>query len=321
MPGSRAFRTRCYGAYGVGGRHDDAARTAFCGERPEPGVGWYLLGARPYVPPLRRFTAPDPFSPFDDGGWNRQAYCGGDPIHRVDPTGNTWWDWLATLGRATDAATENVAPALATPTMMSLADATPRPLVGTKVKNGYTRKVYEFRDGRSRIKHYDGRGAVEKKIPHRLEPGSSPSGDRIRTEWHSLVNRNGGVNHAADTNVSAVQIKGFMSVIGQKDDALPILLLSGVHGSPDGRNWLTSGRGGMDPALFRQDTRNLAVMAQLSRREPGDLKVVDIGKISTDDFVTLIDAPAHIVHGYCFGAADRLLMTRFNVGLVKTYEL
>jgi RHS repeat-associated protein len=62
----------------------------------ERETGWYVLGNRLYSPVLRRFLGPDPQSPFDDGGFNRYAYCSGDPISRIDPTGNAWTDWLAT---------------------------------------------------------------------------------------------------------------------------------------------------------------------------------------------------------------------------------
>lgn len=85
---------RAYGAHGesVGAVH--IARLAFAGELREVETGWYLLGDRLYSPVLRRFLAPDPESPFHDGGLNRYVYCSGDPVNRIDPTGNAWTDWL-----------------------------------------------------------------------------------------------------------------------------------------------------------------------------------------------------------------------------------
>lgn len=81
-----------YGAYG---EHTRATvRAAYTGEVIEAGTGWYVLGQRLYHPVLRRFIGPDTHSPFDEGGINRYAYCGGDPINHVDPTGTRFWKWF-----------------------------------------------------------------------------------------------------------------------------------------------------------------------------------------------------------------------------------
>ncbi|TWS00151.1 RHS repeat-associated core domain-containing protein [Pseudomonas saxonica] len=62
----------------------------FNGERPDPLTGHYLLGQgyRAFNPVLMRFNSPDNLSPFAEGGINAYAYCGGDPLNRVDPTGH-----------------------------------------------------------------------------------------------------------------------------------------------------------------------------------------------------------------------------------------
>ncbi|MDQ0011173.1 RHS repeat-associated protein [Luteibacter jiangsuensis] len=86
---------RTYTAYGADAGSADAARLAYTGEIVERLTGWYLLGGRPYNPVLRRFLVPDPESPFHEGGFNRYAYCSGDPVNRIDPSGNAWTDWLA----------------------------------------------------------------------------------------------------------------------------------------------------------------------------------------------------------------------------------
>lgn len=87
------FMTFVYAAYGsrVPGGH---AKSAYTSERLEAAVDWYLLGDRPYHPLLRRFLGPDTASPFDGGGLNRYAYCGGDPVNRIDPSGRSWSSWL-----------------------------------------------------------------------------------------------------------------------------------------------------------------------------------------------------------------------------------
>ena len=94
--------TLTYDAYGF--RADEAkAHSAYTGQRAESDIGWYLLGDRPYGPQARRFLSADTLSPFDAGGPNRYAYCGGDPINRVDPSGHAFADWLRRIfGRPTD---------------------------------------------------------------------------------------------------------------------------------------------------------------------------------------------------------------------------
>ena len=45
-------------------------------------------GYRMYLPELMRFSVPDSWSPFDEGGINPYVYCAGDPINHADPTGH-----------------------------------------------------------------------------------------------------------------------------------------------------------------------------------------------------------------------------------------
>ncbi|MDW9405598.1 hypothetical protein GE454_21325, partial [Pseudomonas soli] len=80
-----------YCAYGYDRRDDPpSASVAFNGECAEPLTGNYLLGNgnRNYSPVLMRFHSADPFSPFGQGGLNAYAYCLGDPINNIDPSGN-----------------------------------------------------------------------------------------------------------------------------------------------------------------------------------------------------------------------------------------
>ncbi|MEX1826489.1 RHS repeat-associated core domain-containing protein [Luteibacter sp. CQ10] len=317
------MRHHAYDAYGGRAFATHDALTAYAGQVVEPRTGAYLLGHRPYHPALRRFMAPDRLSPFDEGGIHRHAYAGGDPIGRVDPTGNAWWDWIADLLRRTTGDAAQDATASLTPGMASLAASSPRPVqpVSVTKKTGYTRTVYEFREGKSRIKHYAGEGAVAKKIPHRLVPSRGASKAGVRPEWHALPNSNGGINYAADTIVNAVQLKALMGVIGQKNDDLPVTVLSGVHGSPSGLNWAQSKRLGRDHPIYVQDRLNLGVMARLARRAPSEVGVVDVADMGSLDFLQLTERRAHVVHAYCFGAADRALMAYYAVASVKVYEV
>jgi RHS repeat-associated protein len=61
----------------------------FNGQRRDPVTGHYLLGNgyRAFNPVLMRFNSPDSLSPFGKGGVNAYTYCVGDPVNKVDPTG------------------------------------------------------------------------------------------------------------------------------------------------------------------------------------------------------------------------------------------
>ena len=63
----------------------------FNGERPDPVTGHYHLGNgyRQFNPVLMRFNSPDSWSPFGKGGLNAYAYCAGNPISQVDPSGHS----------------------------------------------------------------------------------------------------------------------------------------------------------------------------------------------------------------------------------------
>ncbi|WP_080482011.1 RHS repeat-associated core domain-containing protein [Pseudomonas syringae] len=88
-----------YSPYGFRPPHLDLP--GFNGEQPDPVTGHYLLGNgyRAFNPVLMRFNSPDNLSPFGGGGLNAYAYCVGDPVNRVDPTGHTPWLIKALLRR------------------------------------------------------------------------------------------------------------------------------------------------------------------------------------------------------------------------------
>lgn len=63
--------------------------------------GCYFLGNgnRAYSPTLMRFISPDRTGIFRQGNHNAYGYCAGDPINRIDPSGNTWM-WVKRMLRA-----------------------------------------------------------------------------------------------------------------------------------------------------------------------------------------------------------------------------
>ncbi|WP_371870291.1 MULTISPECIES: RHS repeat-associated core domain-containing protein [Pseudomonas] len=81
-------RTLAYSVYGYVEQRKSGLLW-FNGQFLERGVQGYLLGNgyRLYSPVLMRFLSPDSFSPFAEGGCNAYAYCNGDPVNKIDPTG------------------------------------------------------------------------------------------------------------------------------------------------------------------------------------------------------------------------------------------
>lgn len=78
------------------------ALMGYNGQLPDPVTGCYLLGngQRVYNPGLMRFHSPDSMSPFGAGGINPYAYCLGDPINLIDPTGHFSWKSILGIGIA-----------------------------------------------------------------------------------------------------------------------------------------------------------------------------------------------------------------------------
>ena len=84
--------THVYSAYGFAATAQPAQNLlGFNGEYVQEFTSLYMLGAgyRSYSPSLYRFHTPDDLSPFGIGGLNAYAYCNGDPVNRVDPTGHS----------------------------------------------------------------------------------------------------------------------------------------------------------------------------------------------------------------------------------------
>ncbi|MFA1029151.1 hypothetical protein ALP10_04333 [Pseudomonas syringae pv. helianthi] len=93
---------RTYTPHGAEPRRDSRNPFGFAGERVDDFTGWYIPGDyRPYDPVLMCFLSPDSASPFGRGGLNPYAYCGGDPVNRIDPDGHSWVTYaLSGIGMA-----------------------------------------------------------------------------------------------------------------------------------------------------------------------------------------------------------------------------
>ncbi len=65
-------------------------------DEQNPGVALLYLQQRYYDPDIGRFLTPDPIG--FAGGLNLYAYCGNDPVNRVDPLGLADWQTGSYLG-------------------------------------------------------------------------------------------------------------------------------------------------------------------------------------------------------------------------------
>ncbi len=70
----------------------------YAGEYYDPETGLIYLRNRYYDPSTRRFTQEDPIR----DGTNWYAYCAGNPVNRIDPSGENWKDTLYGIGEAID---------------------------------------------------------------------------------------------------------------------------------------------------------------------------------------------------------------------------
>ena len=91
--------------YSAFGKSDKEEETGIGAKNPfryrgyyyDDETGLYYLKSRYYDPETGRFITIDDTSYLDPdtiNGLNLYAYCGNNPVMRVDANGNKWWDWL-----------------------------------------------------------------------------------------------------------------------------------------------------------------------------------------------------------------------------------
>lgn len=90
LSGTSDEQALAYTPYGDGREADpDVQPLGYNGEMRSDAECYFLgNGYRPYNPALMRFHLPDSESPFDRGGLNAYAYCLGDPVNFIDPSGH-----------------------------------------------------------------------------------------------------------------------------------------------------------------------------------------------------------------------------------------
>ena len=60
-----------------------------------------MVGHRYYNPEWGRWLSPDDIEyldPHSINGLNLYAYCGNDPVNRIDPDGHAWYHWAIAAG-------------------------------------------------------------------------------------------------------------------------------------------------------------------------------------------------------------------------------
>lgn len=87
--GNHSVSPRAYTVQGYLHPGIQSGLLGYSGQLIQENTHGYLLGNgnRLFNPGLGRFSSPDSLSPFGKGGRNAYAYCEGDPVNHVDPTG------------------------------------------------------------------------------------------------------------------------------------------------------------------------------------------------------------------------------------------
>lgn len=327
--------TPSYEAYGHRPPGVAGAATAYAGQVCENRLEAYLLGRRLYVPALRRFANADPLSPFDAGGWNRYAYCAGDPVNRIDPTGNMW---KRLFGRAMDGIPDRPRDVGRAGSMTpSAARHVTRSVEETSARAGGT--------SLSTLREVWAAGGTKFKLPHRggtVILHSGPEWRRARRrgtnlgatslsaglisreykpEWLKFTNARGRDVFLPDAVVTPEetfkQIRSYLREQGASN-ARDVVMLAGGHGRPNGLNWTQAGTWGRKSDVNAE--RGLRYVSMLTgRTELRGLAIKDVGAMTQDEYRALLDGDRTVFGGICFLAADEVAMQVLNYDTVNTF--
>lgn len=336
MEADRGIATRSYGAYGDRRPGIAGAATGYAGQVGEGCFGAYLLGRRLYVPALRRFANADPLSPFDAGGWNRYTYCAGDPVNRIDPTGNVW---KALFGMIADAASDPP------PDIVRFGSATPALArhLARAVEEASLRKA-----GRnvSTLDDVWAAGGTKFKLPHRggtviLHSGpewrrARPQGTSLGTtslytglvsreykaEWLKFKNARGKDVFLPDAVVTPGEtfdrVRSYLREQGASN-ASGVVVLAGAHGHPYGLNWNEAGTWDRKSDVGTDRGLRYALMVLGGRIELRGLAIKDVGAMTQDEYRAVLDGDRTVFGGICFLAADEVAMQVLNYDTVNTF--
>lgn len=339
-----------YDAYGAP-TGKGSTRSAYTGQIAEKDTGWYLLGERPYNPILRRFLAPDALSPFGDGGLNRYAYCGGDPINRIDPDGQAWRDMIRRLmgkrGRSGKAPADVATPAVAS--QVASTDVAPgtsrsvRPALASTPKQSVMGAVAAdtgasptnialgtgstLRDGQwfGQQSGYRVRDpAARERIVYQLrEPSDELPRERLKTNkrgepslkksWTVFQHQDNPAAFAivADTKVSVGNLKKLYKNLRQ-EGITETTIFAGAHGGTSGDNW------DAQTGKARAPDRDIFLDAYAFARErhllhDETVRVADLGKFTAAGFGEAVAQSGVNIVLICYGIADKVFMGAYNM--------
>lgn len=339
-----ADSSRNYSAYGYLGHVRRKALTAFAGSRVEVETHCYALDSRTYSPTLRRFLSADSASPIGDGGPNRYAYCAGDPVNRVDPSGSSWWTWLKTRFSPRGSDVSSQTPTTLTQAVVAQVDVTPKAglaragaagarntthdalgLLRAGLDNPIGRKPSSPERVKSLPDNQPRAGRVNILRPNTRPPhsrGHVPQDSvRLKPAWTTYRGEDGkSIHWVMDTAMLHDDIFPVLRKISRLQDAaespIPVYILSGVHGRPDGRNWPEYKRGyPLDKAELRREEDRRSYYAYIARSEKS-IVFENLAGITEHEMIEKLHRLGHTVHAYCYSAADSVVMKHLKVAAV-----
>ncbi len=164
------------------------------------------------------------------------------------------------------------------------------------------------------MKLYRDHAALRKVAPHRV----SATGEHIKPQWHIRRNRAGGYIYASDTRIRAGDVNELIDqIIQTSGDNKRIIIKSGAHGNPLGHNYTPNGRRGIADATFLSEDRRIAAWhRQFTTR---GIEVVKISRKSKATLAAYAQKNAHVIEGFCYSAADPVVMEAMNLDKVKVF--